>query len=50
MLNDMLSYSTAIIEAMADFLSAEPMIYVVGLIAVAVIIKLFALICGLAKM
>lgn len=48
MLNAMLSYSTEMLGAISQFLSSEPMIYVVGLIAVAVAIKIFCHILGRA--
>lgn len=46
MLNEMLAYSTAMLSAVADFLSSEPMIYILGFIAVAVVFKIIFSLLG----
>lgn len=46
MLNDMLAYSTAMLSAVAEFLSSEPMIYILGFIAVAIVFKIISTLLG----
>lgn len=46
MLNNMLAYSTAMLSAVSEFLSSEPMIYILGFIAVAIVFRVFLRICG----
>ena len=40
MMQDMITYSTAMLEAISDWLSAEPMIYLFGMLCGAFVINL----------
>ena len=41
-MSNMLAYSIAMLEAISEFLMAEPMIYLFGFIVLAIIFKVFA--------
>lgn len=48
MLNSMLSYSTAMLSAIAEFLSSEPMIYIFGMLVLVFVVKIIITVLGRA--
>ncbi len=48
-MQDMISFSTAMLIALADFLKSEPIIYLFGMILFVFIAKIIMILCGRRK-
>lgn len=48
-MQDMISFSTAMLTALADFLKSEPIIYLFGMILFVFVAKIIMILCGRRK-